>query len=241
MTQKQAVAAELAPSGVLRVAMNYGNPVLAQRGANEQSPKGVSADLARSVAQELGLSVQFHGYDAAQAVVEAVYRDEWDLAFLAIDPKRAEKIRFSEAYVHIEGTYLVRDESAFQNVDQLDQQGVCIAVGKGAAYDLFLSRHLKHADLVRATTSAAAIDLFVEEELDAAAGVRQPLERYARSRSGLRVLPDSFTVIRQAMAVPSERTLAHAWVEAFIARQKKEGMVAQFLADSGQANVTVPE
>ena len=95
MTQKQAVAAELAPSGVLRVAMNYGNPVLAQRGAHEQSPKGVSADLARSVAQELGLPVQFHGYDAAQAVVEAVYRDEWDLAFLAIDPKRGEKIRLS--------------------------------------------------------------------------------------------------------------------------------------------------
>ena len=94
---------------------------------------------------------------------------------------------------------------------------------------------------MRATTSADAIDLFVEQELDAAAGVRQPLERYARSRSGLRVLPDSFTVIRQAMAVPSERTLAHAWIEAFIARQKKEGMVAQFLADSGQANVTVPE
>ena len=241
MTQKQAVAAELAPTGVLRVAMNYGNPVLAQRGANEQSPRGASADLARSVAQELGLSIQFHGYDAAQAVVEGVYKDEWDLAFLAIDPKRAEKIRFTEAYVHIEGTYLVREDSAFQTVDQLDQQGVCIAVGKGAAYDLFLSRTLKHADLVRAATSAAAIDLFVEQELDAAAGVRQPLERYASSRSGLRVLSDSFTVIRQAMAVPSERSLSHSWLEAFIAQQKKEGMVAQFLADSGQANVTVPQ
>ncbi len=241
MTQKQVLAAELAPTGVLRVAMNYGNPVLAQRGSNEQSPRGVSADLARSVAQELGLSVQFHAYDAAQAVVEGVYKHEWDLAFLAIDPKRAEKIRFTEAYVHIEGTYLLRADSAFQTVDELDQQGVCIAVGKGAAYDLFLSRTLRHADLVRATTSAAAIDLFVEQELDAAAGVRQPLERYASSRSGLRVLQDSFTVIRQAMAVPSERTLAHAWLEAFIAHQKKAGMVAQFLADSGQANVTVPQ
>ena len=241
MTQKQAVAAELAPEGVLRVAINYGNPVLAQRGEQEQSPRGVSADLARSVAQDLGLSVQFQGFDSAQAVVEAVYRGDWDLAFLAIDPKRAEKILFTQAYVHIEGTYLVRDESAYTQVEQLDQRGVCIAVGKGAAYDLFLSRTLKQADLVRAPTSAAAIDLFVEQELDAAAGVRQPLVRYARSRSGLRVLDDSFTVIRQAMAVPSGRTLAHAWMEAFIARQKNEGMVAQFLADSGQANVTVPD
>ncbi|HRL22979.1 transporter substrate-binding domain-containing protein [Alcaligenes sp. SDU_A2] len=241
MTEKQAVAAELAPAGVLRVAINYGNPVLAQRGELEQTPRGVSADLAHSVAQELGLSVQFHSYDSAQMVVDGVYKDEWDLAFLAIDPKRAEKILFTQAYVHIEGTYLVRSDSDYQSVEQLDRRGVCIAVGKGAAYDLFLSRALKQADLVRAPTSAAAIDLFVEQELDAAAGVRQPLERYARSRDRLRVLPDSFTVIRQAMAVPAGRTLAHAWMQEFIARQKNQGMVAQFLADSGQSNVSVPQ
>jgi polar amino acid transport system substrate-binding protein len=160
----------LAPLGHLRVAINLGNPVLAQGDAN--SPRGPSVELATALAQRLGVQACFSCHDAAASVVAAASDDAWDLAFLAVDPARADRIAFSAPYVEIEGTYLVRDDSPAQRVADLDRNGLRIAVGRGAAYDLFLSRELRHATIERADTSAAAITLFDQQRLDAAAGVR---------------------------------------------------------------------
>ncbi|MFG6069311.1 transporter substrate-binding domain-containing protein [Stenotrophomonas indicatrix] len=184
----------LAPLGHLRVAINLGNPVLAQGDAN--SPHGPSVELATALAQRLGVQARFSCHDAAASVVAAASDDAWDLAFLAVDPARADRIAFSAPYVEIEGTYLVRDDSPAQRVADLDRNGLRIAVGRGAAYDLFLSRELRHATIERADTSAAAITLFDQQRLDAAAGVRQPL------------LADRFTVIQQAVAAPISRPVA---------------------------------
>lgn len=233
-----AVLAELAPTGALRVAINYGNPVLAQRGGDGQ-PAGVSAALARALAEQLQVPVEFETFDAAGKVFAALPESRWDLAFLAIEPVRAAQIEFSQPYVIIEGTYLVREDSAFQTVADLDRQGLRLAVGQGAAYDLFLSRTLGAAQLVRAPTSAAAVVWFVEQHLDAAAGVRQPLEQFAAQNPGYRVLPDSFTEIRQAMAVPKGRLAAAGFVRAFLDERLRDGTVMQALQASGQADVRI--
>ncbi|TDB32521.1 restriction endonuclease [Stenotrophomonas sp. TEPEL] len=187
----------LAPLGFLRVAINLGNPVLAQGDAT--SPRGPSVELATALAQRLGVQARFSCHDAAASVVAAASDDAWDLAFLAADPARADRIAFSTPYVEIEGTYLVRDDSPAQRVADLDRNGLRIAVGRGAAYDLFLGRELRHATIERAGTSAAAITL------DAAAGVRQPLLAWAQAHPGHRVLADRFTVIQQAVAAPIAR------------------------------------
>ena len=229
----------LAPTGELRVAINYGNPVLAQRHASDNFPQGVSADLAREIARRLGVVPRFISYDAAGKVFEGLDTNTWDLAFLAVDPVRAEKIAFTKPYVLIEGTYLVAESAPFQSVADLDQDGLRIAVGKGAAYDLYLSRELKHASIERAATSPAAITLFVDRNLDAAAGVRQPLEAYAQTHSGYRVLDDAFTTIQQAVAVPKGRALAQAWLEDFVAEMKRTGFIEEALQRSGQTAATV--
>ena len=229
---------KLLSAGRLRVAINYGNPVLAQRGPYGE-PQGVSVALARALAERLGASLEFVPFDAAGKVVDSAASGVWDIAFLAIDPLRAEQVSFTSPYVLIEGTYLVRDDSPYTQVEQLDAPGLRIAVGKGAAYDLFLSRSLLHAELVRGPTSVAAIDIFLEQGLDAAAGVRQPLETAAREHQGLRVLPGHFTAMRQAMATPAMNAEALPFLQSFVEQMKRSGFVARALQDSGQGAATV--
>lgn len=233
-----AVLNELAPQGVLRAAINFGNPVLAQKGA-DGSPQGVSVALAKALAEELGVRLEMVTFEAAGKVFAALEQGVWSLAFLAIEPVREEQIAFSAPYVIIEGTYLVASDSPYVNVEDLDQEGLRLAVGKGAAYDLFLTRTLKHAQLERAETSAGAVDLYVAQGLDAAAGVRQPLDKVAAADARFRVLEGAFTSIRQAMAVPRHCSAAAAYVSDFIGRKKAEGFVHKALAQSGQADVTV--
>lgn len=232
--------AALLSTGKLRAAINYGNPVLAQRGPGGE-PQGVSVALARDLAGRLGVELEIVPFEAAGKVVDAASQGVWDLAFLAIDPKRAEEVSFTTPYVLIEGTYLVREDGPYNEIAQLDAPGVRIAVGKGAAYDLFLSRALQHAELVRGPTSAAAVDLFLEQGLDTAAGVRQPLEAAAREHAGLKVLPGHFTAIRQAMVVPSDKAAAQPLLKVYIEAMKASGFVAQALRDSGQgADLVAP-
>ncbi|MBZ9558921.1 MULTISPECIES: transporter substrate-binding domain-containing protein [Modicisalibacter] len=229
MSHDESAAREiLAPDGVLRAAINYGNPVLAQRG-DDGRPQGVSAALAAALAERLGVPVDYVTFDAAGKVVASVDDAQWCVAFLARDPRRAEALRFTEPYVVIEGTYLVPEESAFHHVEELDRDGVRIAVGEGAAYDLYLTRTLTHAELVRAPTSADAIDAFVEQGLAAAAGVRQPLERFAATHPGYRVLAGRFTAIEQCMALPKRCAGAGPYVDAFIQEMIDEGFVARQL------------
>jgi polar amino acid transport system substrate-binding protein len=235
-----AVLAELAPGGVLRAAINFGNPVLAQQNS-EGAPQGVSVALAKALAAELGVALEMITFDAAGKVFAALEEGGWNLAFLAIEPVREEQIAFSKPYVIIEGTYLVKQDSPFNDVADLDQPGLRLAVGKGAAYDLFLSRSLKHATLERAATSAAAVDLYIEQQFDAAAGVRQPLEQIALKDPGYRVLPGAFTEIRQAMAVPRGKTSASAYVADFVERQLASDFVRGALLASGQTDVSASQ
>lgn len=235
----KAVVDDLAPKGVLRVAINFGNPVLAQPHPQTGAPIGVSADLAKELARQLGVSPEFITYDGAGKVAAAADTDAWDIAFMAIDPARAETAKFTQPYVIIEGTYMVRSDSPLRAIDDVDTKDVRIAVGKGAAYDLFLSRSLQHAQIVRADTSAAAIDLFLDQSLDTVAGVRQPLVAFAAAHDGLRVIDGRFTAIEQAMATPKGRTVGWEFLQSFVGDMKRSGFVAQALENSGQRDASV--
>lgn len=231
------VRKQLAPTGVLRAAINFGNPVLAQPGPKGE-PRGVSVALAECLAETLDLDIQLITFDAAGKVFSALVEGIWDVAFLAIEPVREAQLHFSAPYVVIEGTYLVKDNSPYQAAADLDHVDAVIAVGRGAAYDLYLSRTLTAARLERADTSPSAIELFCSQNFDAAAGVRQPLDAYAKASPGLRVLEDSFTAIRQAVALPRGRQQAASYVENFVNQKLQSGFVRDALLKSGQTDVS---
>jgi polar amino acid transport system substrate-binding protein len=239
MTQvSDQVLQDLAPTGKLRFAINFGNPVLVQRDPSGQ-PKGITVDLANELSRRLGVTPEFVTYDAAGKVFAAIADGAWDVAFLARDPVRAEQILFTPPYVIIEGSYLVRAESSFQHIDDLDQPGVRIAVGQGAAYDLYLTRALKHATLVRFDTSAGAIEGFQSAGLDAAAGVRQPLQEATNAGPGLRVIPGRFTAIEQAMGTLAGRDAGQRYLVDFIEQMKASGFVAESLLRHGERTAQV--
>ena len=228
----------LAPVGILRTAINLGNPVLTKR-VEGSDPIGVSVDLARAFAARLGLPLQLVPFDTAGLVVEALGRGEIDLAFLAIEPTRATEIRFSAPYVRIEGTYMVREGSPLREIADFDREGVRISVATKAAYDLFLTRTIQHATLVRAATPEVSFEDFIDNRLEAAAGIRQALVSFAATRPGLRVCAGRFMAIEQAMAIPREREAAAGVVEAFIAEMKAGGFVRRALEAHGQHGAEV--
>jgi tripartite-type tricarboxylate transporter receptor subunit TctC len=230
---------QLAPTGRIRAAINYGHPVLAQKGSATGEPRGVSADIARELSRRVGIDLMFVTFDAAGKVFAALAGGAWDVAFLAIDPTRAKEIDFTAPYVIIEGTYMVPADSAIMVVEDVDRSGIRIAVGAGSAYDLFLTRTIKHAQLVRAPTGPEAIDVFLRERLEAAAGVKSPLQRFAKNRPHVRVLGGRFMVIEQAMAVPKGRAAALRYVRQMLEELKSSGFVAAGLARSGQDDAVV--
>lgn len=224
---------DLAPSGSLRVSINLGNPILAGR-KPDGTLFGVSVDLATELGRQLGVAVVLRPYDAAGKAVDALRSGEVDLGFFAIDPARSQGISFTAPYVLIEGAYLVRQDSPLTHWDQVDKAGHELVVGAGSAYDLFLTRHLEHARIVRAPTSPTVVDVFMQGSFAAAAGVKQQLEADRSRYPATRLLPESFMVIQQAMGAPerissSSRTVLAGFIEAM----KASGEVARSLSSYG--------
>jgi polar amino acid transport system substrate-binding protein len=223
-----AAVSDLAPTGKLRAAINLGNPVLASRDTAGQ-PQGVSVDLARELARRLGVPAELVPFDAAGKVVEAGKTGAWDIAFVALDPARAADIAQSPPYVVIEGAYLVRTDSPIRSNAEVDRSGNRIAVGRASAYDLFLTRTIKQAQIVRAPTSGAVVDTFMREKYEVAAGVKQQLEADAKRTPGVRLLPGRFMVINQAMASQRGKEAGARYVREFIEAMKASGFVARAL------------
>jgi polar amino acid transport system substrate-binding protein len=230
---------DLAPTGRLRTTINLGNIVLAQRDAATGALGGASVDLAHELARRLGVDAELFPFDTAGKAFTALHSGACDVGFLAIDPARAEQLDFTAPYVIIEGTYLVAYSSPLRTVNDVDADGVRIAAGKNTAYDLHLSRSLRHAQLVHFPSSAASVAALLAGETDAAAGVRQLLVVAAAQHSGFRVMQDRFLTIEQAMALPKGRTAGLAYLHAFVEEMKATGFVAAALASSGQADATV--
>jgi polar amino acid transport system substrate-binding protein len=233
-TRAPQVAQALATKGRLRAAINLGNPILANRDPVSGQPFGVSVDLATRMAVELGLPLELVVYDAAGKSVEGVARGAADFGFFAVDPLRGADIAFTAPYVLIEGCYLVREDSAITRNDEVDREGRTVMVGQGSAYDLFLTRELKRATILRSPTSPTVVDTFIAQCAEVAAGVRQQLQADAGRIGGLRLLPEHFMVIRQAMGTARSRgPVAAAWLSEFVERAKTEGFVADALVRHG--------
>jgi polar amino acid transport system substrate-binding protein len=221
---------EIAPSGTLRAVINLGNPILARKDATTGAPTGVSVDLAQALARKLNLPLELIPVESAGKSVELVTQNQADLGFFAIDPVRGQGITFTPPYVWIEGSYLVKKDSPLTRNEQVDQSTHRVVVGKGSAYDLFLTRELKLAQLVRAPTSPQVVPFFMQGTYDVAAGVKQQLQADAKQFADVRLLPGRFMVIEQAMGLPQNRSSsAHRALAQFIAEMKSSGFVRDSL------------
>lgn len=239
MSVSAALIHALAPAGKLRASINLGNPILANLDQDGQ-PFGVSIDLARGFARLLGVEVELLVFDAAGKSVEAVTQEQADFGFFAVDPVRGADIAFTAPYVLIEGAYLVKDGSPIRDNAEVDQPGHRVVVGKGSAYDLYLTRELKQAHIVRAPTSPTVVDTFIELGAEVAAGVKQQLETDARRVPGLRLLPGRFMVIQQAMGIPKGRGEAATLLLCqYVENMKASGFMAEALARHGIQGASV--
>jgi polar amino acid transport system substrate-binding protein len=223
-----AAVADLAPTGRLRAVINYGNPILAKRDAAGE-PAGVSVDLARELGRRLGVPVELVTVTSAGQSVETLKAGRVDVGFFAIDPARGVDTAFTGPYVQIEGAYLVKNESPLRANEEVDRDGIRVAVGNKSAYDLYLSRNLKKAKIERAPTSPAVVDYFLANKLEVAAGVKQQLEMDAKRLGGLRLLPGRFMVINQAMGMRLGRAAGAQYLAAFVEDMKASGFVAEAL------------
>lgn len=232
--QQQPIASALvsafAPTGRLRASINLGNPILANRDAGSGGPVGVSIDLAREFARRLGVRLELVVFEKAAASVDAVRNEKADIGFFAIDPARSEGLLFTAPYVLIEGSYLVRESSALTDNAQVDSKGHRISVGSGSAYDLFLTREISQAEIVRFQGAGPALAAVRAGDVEVAAGIRPVLEGEAQDAPGVRVLPGRFMVIQQAMGAPASRgTEAQALLTTFVEEMKASGFVADAL------------
>lgn len=223
------VATVIAPAGKLRAAINFGNPILAVQDPATGEARGLSVDLARELGRRLGVPVELVLYTAAGKVVDGLKAGEWDVGFVAIDPVRAADMDYTAPYVIIEGAYMVPQGSPIRQNAEVDRDGIRVVVGKGSAYDLYLTREFKRARLVHAPTSPAVVDMMVAQSIEVAAGVRQQLEADARRIPGVRLLEGRFMVIDQAMAAPKGRAAGIRYMADFVEEMKASGFVAEAL------------
>ncbi len=229
----QDVVSELAPNGTLRAGINMANVLLVTGSTAAGDPSGVSPDMAREIADRLGAAISYVPFASPSEVADAAGSDAWDIALIAAEPARAESIAFSAAYVEIEATYLVLESSSPRNAEDVDRPGMRIAVSAGTAYDLYLTRSLKHADLQRAASMAGAVDLFITEKLDALAGLRPALNRQVQELPGTRILEGRFTAVQQAIGTKPGNRAAAAFLQKFVAEAKASGLVARLIERHG--------
>ena len=229
----QDVVSELAPGGILRAAINMSNPLLVTGATPAGDPVGVSPDMARAIAERLGVDVTYVKFASPGEVADAVGGGQWDIGLIGAEPARAETIAFSSAYVEIEATYLVPTGSALKSIEQVDRPGVRIAISGRSAYDLYLSRNLEHAELVRAQGIAASRDLFVAEKLDALAGLRPALVATAEELPGTTVLEGRFTAVQQAVGTRRGNDTSAAFLRDFVEEAKASGLVARLIERHG--------
>jgi polar amino acid transport system substrate-binding protein len=225
----QEAIAELAPHGVLRAGINLGNFLLVTGKSASGDPEGVAPDMAREIAERLGVPVKYVPFARPGELADAAGKDVWDIGLIGAEPARAEKIAFTPAYVEIEATYLVPAGSALRTVEEVDRKGVRIAVTARSAYDLWLARNIKNAELVRSESLDGAYDQFVAEKLDALAGLRPRLLSDVQKLPGARILDGQFTAVQQAVGTARQNTAGAKFLRDFVEEAKASGLVARLI------------
>ena len=230
-----AVRSELAPTGKLRVGINYGNFLL----VNKDRASGIAVDLGREIGRRLGVPVELVTYETAGKLADGVKTGAWDVAFLGAEPQRANEIAFTAAYLEIPATYLVPAGSRISAIEEVDREGVRIAVAQKSAYDLYLSRNLKHAQLLRAEGIQGSYDLFIAQKLEVLSGLKPRLVTDAEKLPGSRVLDGQFTAVQQAIGTPKSREAGAKYLREFAEEAKASGLVAEAIARHGVRGVSV--
>ncbi len=225
----QALIAELAPRGVLRAGINMSNFLLVTGTGPTGDPEGVAPDMAREIAARLGVPVAYVPFARPGELADAVDSDVWDIGLIGAEPARAEKIAFTAAYVEIEATYLVPAGSPLTTIAEVDRPGVRIAVTARSAYDLWLARNIAHAELLRSDSLDGAFERFVDEKLDALAGLRPRLLSDASKLPGARILDGQFTAVQQAVGTPRGNIAGAAFLRSFVEEAKASGLVARLI------------
>jgi polar amino acid transport system substrate-binding protein len=234
-----AARSELAPTGRLRVGINYGNFLLVTKDPAGGPPRGIVVDLAHELGRRLDVPIEFVGYDWAGTLADAAPSGAWDVAFLGAEPQRAGEIAFTAAYLEIPATYLVPPESPIRSIDEVDREGVRIAVAGKSAYDLYLSRTIRHARLVRAEGIEGSYQLFVRDRMEALSGLKPRLVMDAERLPGARVLDGEFTAVQQAIGTPRARAAGADYLRAFAETAKSSGLVAAAIDRHGVRGVRV--
>jgi len=235
----KAPLSELAPSGKLRVGINHSNFLLVNRDSAFGAPKGVAPDLAIELAKRAGLEVQWASFDAAGKLADAVKDALVDVGFIGNEPQRAEVIAFSPAYLELPVTYLVPAGSSLRSLEDVDREGIRVSVSGRSAYDLYLSRSLKKAQLVRSEGIPASVKTFVDQKLEALAGLKPGLMEELKKIPGSRILDGQVTAVQQSVGVPKARSAAARYIREFVEAIKAEGIVAQAVERHGVKGVSV--
>jgi polar amino acid transport system substrate-binding protein len=233
------IRTEIAPTGMLRVGINLGNFLLTAKDPATGEPRGIAVDLGRELGRRLGVPVEIIGYPTPGELADAATFGAWDVGFLGAEPQRAKEIDFTAAYVEIEATYLVAPGSPIRDISDVDREGVRIAVPEKSAYELFLSRNLKHAKLMRTKGGDAAFKLFVGEKLDALAGLRPRLVKDHEKLPGSRIIYGRFTAVQQAIGIPKGRLAGAKYLREFVEDIKASGLVARTIEKNGIRGLTV--
>ena len=234
-----AVRSELAPTGKLRIGLNHGNFLLVTAGSSGTEPRGVASDIGRELGRRVGVPVEFIKFDTAGKLGDGVKSGAWDVAFLGAEPQRAAEIAFTAAYLEIPATYIVPAGSPIRSVAEVDREGVRIAVTEQSAYGLYLSRNVKHARLVLTKSGDAAVEAFVNDKLEALAGLRPALLTDVKKFPGARVLDGQFTAVQQAIGTPKNREAAAKYLRAFVENVKASGLVAEAISRNAVQGVSV--
>jgi polar amino acid transport system substrate-binding protein len=239
MQISSAVRSDLAPTGKLRAGLNYSNFLLVGKDPVSGTPHGLAVDLAQELGRRVGVPVEFVGYDAPGKMADAAQAGAWDIAFLGAEPARATEIAFTAAYLEIEATYLVPAGSPLRSIADVDRDGVRISVSNKSAYELFLSRTLRRAQLLRVDGVDASFQRFVADKLDVLAGLRPRLVTDAEKLPGSRVLEGRFTAIQQAIGTPKGRDAGARYLREFVEEVKASGLVAKAIERHGVRGVSV--
>lgn len=227
------LAAELAPTGTLRAAINMSNFLLVTGKTASGDPEGVAPSMAALFAERLGVPVEYHPYPNPGALADSSADDLWDVGFVGAEPQRATYVNFTAAYVEIEATYLVPEGSKFQTPEEVDSEGTTIAVSARAAYDLWLERNIKHATVHRVSGLDASLDLFMNEKMDALAGLRPKLIDDVKKVPGGRILDGRFTAVQQASCTKKGRDAGFKLLSDFIEEKKADGTVQALIDKFG--------
>ena len=233
------IRADLAPTGALRAAINYGNFILATRDRATGQSRGVAVDLAREVARRLEVPLEIVAFDSVAVMGDAAPTGVWDIAFLGSDPQREMLMSFTAAYLEIEATYLVPGPSPLRTAADVDREGVRVAAPARANYELFLRRNLKRAQLVSTASNDAAFDLLATGQAEALAGLTQALHDRLPRLPGSRIVQGRFMGVQQSIAVPKGRETGLAYLRRIVEDAKASGLVARAIEATGARGVSV--